>query len=182
MPLASHLAIDALVRCVCVGQTAAGLRCDGEVVFSVSTNTAHGIKEPAADRTLGIMVQRTCASTLGVKRSFPAFPNGGSTQFGHGQPAGNLLIFQKLVSGFNIDFGQFVQNHGCGQKACTQPPMIIFQSLDQPLFRKRCLLRCQQIQCQGANQLRLPVGIQGIVLGGDQLLIGALAALVILGK
>ena len=77
-----------------MGQTAARLRCDRKVIFPICANAAHSIKKPAADSAFGIMVQRTCASTLLVEWTFPAFPNGGSTQFRHSQPAGNLLIFQ----------------------------------------------------------------------------------------
>ena len=88
------------------------------------------------------MVQRTGAGALGGIRAFPAFPDGGGAQPGHGQPAGDLLVFQQPVGSFNVNICQYVQNQRGREETGTQPPAVIFQRLDQPILGKGGLSLC----------------------------------------
>jgi len=110
---------------------------DDERVLPVHMDAAHGVKDPAAHRTLGVVVQGRRLVGVGA---FPVFPDGGGALLWHTQPAGQLLIFQQTVGILDIHFRQHIQNKGCGQEACAQPPTVIVQCLQQPLLRIFCLL------------------------------------------
>ena len=58
LPAAFNYTTDTLVPCLCMNKLSSWLGGNGEVVLSVNTNTAHSLKQPFADRALGIMIQR----------------------------------------------------------------------------------------------------------------------------
>ena len=56
LPTAFYRSINALVAGFRMGKVSAGFGRDHEVIFTIHTNTAHGLEQPLTYRSLGIVV------------------------------------------------------------------------------------------------------------------------------
>ena len=158
-----------------MGKVPARVRRNGKVIAAVHPDAAHCAEQPFDHGTLGIMIQRGNAVVLGGV-ALPCFPDGGRTAFGHKQPAGHFLVFQKTVSGVYVDFRQHRQNQRRGQKARADTPAEALQRRKQAFLRVAAPGFVQQVKRQRAHKLCLPVGIQGIQRRAAQCLIAFAAA------
>ena len=153
----------------------AGPRRDRKAVLARDADAAHRREQPFHDRALGIVVERGHA--LLRVRALPALPDRGRASFRHRQPAGDLLVLEQPIRRFKVIVGEHIQDQRRRKKARAEPPAVVLQRFDQPLFRKFGLLFVQQLHIQRPDKLRLPVGVQRVGPGGDQLTIGRRAAL-----
>ena len=114
------------------------------MVLTIDTDATHGLEQPFADSTLGIVIEG-CNTTLSL-RTLPRFPDGGGTIPRHKQPAGHFFILQQAICRFHIDVSQHIQDQWRGQEARAQPPTVVLQCLNQTLLRILRLFLIQQIK------------------------------------
>ena len=88
-PAALHPAIDALVTGFGISEMSAGPGADGEVIFPVYPDAAHGLKQPFTDRALGVVVQgRNAVLRQGTLKGFP---DGGGAVLRHKKTPGPFV-------------------------------------------------------------------------------------------
>ena len=61
-------------------------------------------------------------------RTLPVFPDRGRAVFRHGQPSGDLFVFQESVGVLKPDLLQHEQQEGRREKACADAPAKMLQS------------------------------------------------------
>ena len=115
-------------------------------------------KQPAADSTVGVMVQRFTGVSIGVNAR-PRFPDGSSALFDLIEPAGGGILQQQLVSGVGVSVlrKHFAQERR-GQKAGVQMTAVVQHHLVQRIRSGLALSFIQQTECNGTDIFTLPVG------------------------
>ena len=91
-PSADYHSVDAVIGKLCMGEMSAGSGGDGEVVFAVYPDAAHGVEYPLKHGSFGVMVQG--GGLVPGSGALPVLPDGGGAVFGHGKPAGDFFVFQ----------------------------------------------------------------------------------------
>ena len=99
-PAAFDGSVDTVVACFGIVQVPAGPGRDHEAVLPFHLDAAAGVKQPFAHSALGIVVQAGNARI--AFWPLPGFPDGHGSALGHGQPAGDFLVFQQAVGVFDI--------------------------------------------------------------------------------
>ena len=121
-----------------------------------------------------------CGILIGGAIPLPIFPDSRCAIFRHYKPAGKLFVFEQLIGIFDADLFEHEEDEGRRQKACAEPPTVVFKRSDEPLSGKVFLLRRQKPHVERAHELCLTVGIERKFGLCDKLPVGALGSLAVL--
>ena len=128
-------------------------------------DAAHTAEQPAADGTVGVMVQGFTGVSIGVNAR-PRFPDGGSALFDLIEPAGGGILQQQFVGrvGVSVLRKHFAQERR-GQKAGIQMTAVVQHHLVQRIRSGLALSFIQQTERNGTDIFTLAVRSNFPVIG-----------------